>query len=59
MNKYKKLKILYGVAKRINAYDAIKIILSSDDEYEKYFFTFILNMNLQRSQKETIEKNLF
>ena len=38
---------------------AMKLAEQAESEEERKFYAFIMTMNLQRKQKEAIEKNLF
>ena len=53
------LKKLYQVAREMPSGRAMKLALEAENEEEQRFYTFIMEMNLQRKQKEAIEKNLF
>ena len=37
----------------------MKLAEQAESEEERKFYAFIMTMNLQRKQKEAIEKNLF
>lgn len=54
-----KQESLYEMAAKLEAQEAIRLIRNAADEEERRFYTYIVNMNLQRRQKETLERNLF
>lgn len=53
------LKELYQKAKGVPFYLALKLATETENEEERKFYAYIMTMNLQRHQKEAIEKNLF
>lgn len=53
------LKELYQKAKEVPSGLAMKLAEQAESEEERKFYAFIMTMNLQRKQKEAIEKNLF
>ncbi len=53
------LKDLYRIAKDIDPTNALNLIRQAESEEERNFFAYIADMNLQRKQKEAIEKNVF
>ena len=53
------LQEVWETIKKIEPREAMNRIRNAADEEERRLYTFIVNANLQRSQKETIEKNLF
>ena len=50
---------LYAAAKRIQPSVAMRLAQQAKTQEERFFYARIAEMNLQRRQKETIEKNLF
>lgn len=52
-------KELYQKAREMPSGLAMKYAERAENEEERKFYEFIMTMNLQRNQKEAIEKNLF
>ena len=53
------LKELYQEVREVPSGLAMKLAEQAESEEERKFYAFIMTMNLQRKQKEAIEKNLF
>lgn len=50
---------LYQKAREVPFGLALKLATETENEEERKFYGYIMKMNLQRKQKEVIEKNLF
>lgn len=50
---------LYEAAKNLDPAKAMRLVQQAQNDEERKFYAFIADMNLQRSQKEVIERNLF
>ena len=57
--KQEELKKLYQKAREVPFGLALKLATETENEEERKFYAYIMTMNLQRKQKEAIEKNLF
>lgn len=53
------LKELYQKAREVPSGLAMKLAEQAESKEERDFYAYIMTMNLQRKQKEAIEKNLF
>lgn len=53
------LKKLYETAKQVPPSKAMRLVQQATSDEERRFYGFIAEMNLQRAQKEVIQKNLF
>lgn len=53
------LKKLYQKAREVPSGLAMKLAEQAESKEERDFYAYIMTMNLQRKQKEAIEKNLF
>lgn len=47
------------MAAKMEPSEAMRMVMASDNEEERNFYAYIVNMNLPKKQKEVIEKNLF
>ena len=54
-----KSKDLYELAKNIDPGKALTLMRNAKSVEERNFYVYIADMNLQRSQKTVIERNLF
>lgn len=52
-------EFLYEMAAKMEPSEAMKLLMASENEEERRFYAFIVNLNLPKKQKEVIEKNLF
>lgn len=52
-------KKLYEQATKMEPHEALRLVMQADTDEERKFFNYIANMNVQRRQKEVIERNLF
>ena len=53
------METLYEMAVKLDPVEAMRLANKSKTHEERCFYVYIVNMNLQRKQKEVIEKNLF
>lgn len=59
MEKMEEFKELYEKAREMPSGLVMKYAEHAESEEERKFYAFIMTMNLQRNQKEAIEKHLF
>lgn len=59
MSNKEELKKLYEAAKNLDPGNIMRCINQAESDEERKFLAFIADMNLQRAQKQAIERNLF
>lgn len=59
MKERNELKELYEIAVQVKPSMAMRMLQEAQTEEERKFYAFVANMNLQRAQKEAIERNAF
>lgn len=50
---------LYELAVKMEPSESMRLAMVAKSDEERRFYAYIVNMNLQRRQKEVIEKNIF
>ena len=59
MSDNSELKNLYNIAKKIGHANALNLARHAESQEERNFFAYIADMNLQRKQKQVVERNIF